>query len=173
MGTRGRIGLALGPDQIISVYCHYDNYIQGTGRILRDKFTTKEQVQELIDGGDMSCLESTQTWDSKPLKRRIIKADGTTELIYMEHPDGSWIMDVEKEVSAPLYYSERGEDAPPKMGDFDDFLSGGSGEEWCYLFTPGDGWQAWKLGWGDSNTTEYDFITEAPLTANLNRIVTV
>ena len=162
MGTRSRIGLVLGSDQIISVYCHYDGYMEHNGRILRDKYTTKEQIQELIDGGDMSCLESNHTWDSKPLKRRIIKADGTTELIYMEHPNGSWIMDVEKEVPSPLYYSERGEDVPPQMSTFDEFISGKCDEEWCYLFTPGEGWQAWKLGWGDTNTVEYDMISEQP-----------
>ena len=163
MGTRSRIGLALGPDQIISVYCHYDGYIQNNGRILRDKYTTKEQVQELIDGGDMSCLESNHTWDSKPLKRRVIHANGETELIYMEHPDGSWIMDIEKEVPAPLYYSERGEDAPPVVSTFDEFCKDTCGEEWCYLFTPGEGWQCWILGWGDTNTLEYDMEKECPI----------
>ena len=162
MGTRSRIGLALSPDQIVSVYCHYDGYIKGNGRILRDKYTTKEQVQELIDGGDMSCLHTLHTWDSAPLKRWIVKADGTKEVIYMEHPDGSWMMNIEKEVPGPLYYSERGEDVPPKMSQLDDFFSGNCNEEWCYLFTPGEGWQCWKLGWGDTNNVEYDMISELP-----------
>jgi|TARA_B100000902_G_C27050231_1_gene783766 hypothetical protein len=163
MGTRSRIGLAVGPDQIISVYCHYDGYIQNNGRILRDKYTTKEQVQELIDGGGMSCLETKQTWDSKPLKRRVIRADGETELIYMEHPDGSWIMDIEKEIPGPMYYTERGEEIEVCMSTFDEFLSDDCGEEWCYLFTPDHGWQCWKLGWGETNTVEYNFDTEEPL----------
>ena len=162
MGTRSRIGLALGPDQIISVYCHYNGYIQHNGRILRDNYSTKQQVQELIDGGDMSCLHTRETWESKPLKQQIIKEDGTTEVKYMEHPNGSWMMDIEKEVLAPMYYSERGEDVPPKLSTFDEFLSDNCGEEWCYLFTPGHGWQYWKLGWGDTNDIEYDGITEEP-----------
>ena len=163
MGTRSRIGLAVGSDQIISVYCHYDGYIRNNGRILCAKYTTKEQVQELIDGGGMSCLESRHTWDSKPLKRRVIRADGDTELIYMEHPDGSWIMDLEKEIPGPMYYTERGEEIEVCMSTFDEFLSDDCGEEWCYLFTPDHGWQCWKLGWGETNTVEYDFNTEEPL----------
>lgn len=173
MGTRSRIGLALGPDQIVSVYCHYDGYIQHNGRKLVEHFNTKSAVEELINGGDMSSLWTLHTWNSEPLKRVIHKADGTTEVIYMEHPDGSWMMKEEKEEPGPQYYSQRGEDCPPRMGDFDDFLSGKCDEEWCYLFTPGSGWQCWKMGWGDTNTQEYDFITEEPLTADLRRIVTV
>ena len=81
MGTRSRIGLRIAPDQIISVYCHYDGYIQNNGRILKEHYKTKEAVQELIDGGGMSSLRTTQTWDSAPLKRQIIKADGTKEVV--------------------------------------------------------------------------------------------
>jgi hypothetical protein len=177
MGTRSRIGLALGPDQIVSVYCHYDGYIQGNGRELVEHFNTKELVEDLINGGDMSSLYTTHMWESAPLKQIIMKKDDDgkeyKEVKYMTDDKNQWVYSPVKESPAPLYYSERGEDAPPKMGDFDDFLSGNSGEEWCYLFTPGSGWQAWKLGWGDTNTAEYDFVTEAPLTANLNRIVTV
>ena len=80
----------------------------------------------------------------------------------MEHPDGSWMMNIEKEVPGPLYYSERGEDVPPKMSQLDDFFSGNCSEEWCYLFTPGEGWKCWKLGWGDTNNVEYDMISELP-----------
>ena len=162
MGTRSRIGLRIAPDQIVSVYCHYDGYIQNNGRILKEHYKTKEQVQELIDGGGMSSLRTTQTWDSAPLKRQIIKADGTKEVVYMEHPDGSWMMDIEKEKPGPQYYTERGEEVEIMVSTFDEFLDDTLGEEWCYLFSPGWGWQCWKLGWGDTNTVEYDMIREEP-----------
>ena len=173
MGTRSRIGLALGPDQIVSVYCHYDGYIEHNGRKLVEHYNTKELVEGLINGGDMSSLYTINMWDSAPLKQTIHHADGTKTVDYMRDADDNWVYSPVKATPSPMYYSERGEDCPPKMGDFDDFLSGNCGEEWCYLFTPGDGWQAWKLGWGDTNTAEYDFVTEAPLTADLARIVTV
>ena len=169
MGTRSRIGLALGPDKIISVYCHYDGYIQSNGRILKQYYTTKEAVGELIDGGGMSCLRTLHTWNSEPLKRKIIKDDGTEEIVYMTHDDGTWMMKEEKETPGPQYYTERGEDVEVLMSTFDEFMSDSCGEEWCYLFTPGDGWQCWKLGYGQPGsefyevTTEYDMITEEPL----------
>ena len=171
MGTRSRIGLALGPDQIVSVYCHYDGYIQHNGRQLVEHYNTKELVEELINGGDMGQLHTTHMWESAPLKQVIMHGD-KREVKYQEDSKGNWIYSPVKAEPAPLYYSERGEDAPPKMGDFDDFLSGNSGEEWCYLFAPGSGWQCWKLGWGDTNTAEYDFITEEPLKFGQGALVT-
>lgn len=154
MGTRSRIGLALGPDQIVSVYCHYDGYIQFTGRKLIDNYLYKEQVEELIDGGDMSIVYTRQTWESGSSLR-----DENGEYICDEHNNIRYKNDREPQ---PLYYSERNEDCPPRMSNFKEFLSGDCGEEWCYLFTPGSGWQAWKLGWGDEKTQEYDFVTEEP-----------
>ena len=74
MGTRSRIGIAIG-DQVVSVYCHYDGYIQHNGRKLVEKFNTPELVHDLINGGDMSSLDSTHTWDSAPLKQIILKTD--------------------------------------------------------------------------------------------------
>ena len=173
MGTRSRIGLALGPDQIISVYCHYDGYIQHNGRQLIDNYLYKEQVEELINGGDMGQLHTTHRWDSVPLKKEIYDSEGNRTVEYITTDNEQWVYSPVKAKPAPLYYSERGEDAPPRMSNFDEFLSGDCGEEWCYLFTPGLGWQCWKLGWGDTNTQEYDFVTEQPLTADLARIVTV
>jgi len=163
MGTRSCIGLALGPDQIVSVYCHYDGYIQGNGRQLLEHFNTKELVETLIDGGDMSSLYSIHMWESAPLKQIIHHADGRQTTDYMRDSDDNWIYSPVKAEPSPMYYSERGEDAPPKMTTFDEFLKDNMGEEWCYLFTPGTGWQCWKLGWGETNTQEYDLVTEEPL----------
>ena len=54
MGTRARIGLRLSDDSILSVYHHWDGYPSWLGRILESHYNTKEKVEELIDGGDMS-----------------------------------------------------------------------------------------------------------------------
>tara|TARA_B100001094_G_C17946453_1_gene678263 strand:+ start:195 stop:716 length:522 start_codon:yes stop_codon:yes gene_type:complete len=163
MGTRSRIGLALGPDQIVSAYCHYDGYIQHNGRKLVEHFNTKELVEKLIDGGDMSSMYTTHTWETRPFRQVIIAEDGTQSVDYPRDSDGNWIYSPLKAEPSPQYYSERGENVPPKMSTFDEFLSDDSGEEWCYLFTPGTGWQCWKLGWGETNTQEYDLVTEEPL----------
>ena len=172
MGTRSRIGLALGPDQIVSVYCHYDGYIQHNGRQLVEHYSTLSSVHELINGGDMSQLYTTHMWESAPLKKYIMNGEDC-EVEYITDDDGNWVFSPVKSKPSALYYSERGEDAPPKFTTFDEFLSGDSGEEWCYLFTPGSGWQCWKLGWGDENTLEYDFITEEPIKEGQGALVTL
>ena len=54
MATRSRIGIELKDGSILSAYHHWDGYPEWLGRILKTHYNTKEQVAELIDGGDMS-----------------------------------------------------------------------------------------------------------------------
>ena len=54
MATRSRIGVELKNGSIVSAYHHWDGYPEWLGRILRTHYNTRQQVTELIDGGDMS-----------------------------------------------------------------------------------------------------------------------
>jgi len=54
MATRGRIGILLSDESVLSVYHHWDSYPEWLGRILRTHYNSKELAAELIDGGDMS-----------------------------------------------------------------------------------------------------------------------
>ena len=63
MATRSRIGLRLAGDAILSVYHHWDGYPQWLGVHLVKNYTTKEQVAELLDGGDISCIYSDSDWN--------------------------------------------------------------------------------------------------------------
>tara|TARA_R100000773_G_C4173291_1_gene86109 strand:+ start:79 stop:582 length:504 start_codon:yes stop_codon:yes gene_type:complete len=155
MGTRSRIGLTIG-DQIISVYCHYDGYIEHNGRILIEHYSNKELLEELINGGDMSSLRSEHFWDSEPLKKVVHHPDGSTKVEYVKDADGDCIYSPVKSEPSPIYYSERGEDAPPKLTSLEEFLSGNCGEEWAYLFTVGKGWRCWEIGWSETPTKEVD-----------------
>ena len=71
MATRSRIGLRLAGDAILSVYHHWDGYPEWLGVTLRDKYTTKEQVAELLDGGDISCIDSDTDWDRKECEPHV------------------------------------------------------------------------------------------------------
>ena len=118
MGTRSRIGLQL-KDQIISVYHHWDGYPEWLGVTLNKKFNTREKVEELIDGGDMSCCDSDNNWDLTV-----------------------------REVSAPTYYSERGEDCPPKISEsITEYLdqTERTDGEYAYLFDNGS-WTCYDIG---------------------------
>lgn len=63
MSTRGRIGILQDDGTIKSVYSHWNNFPEGNGAILVKEYTTKDQVEELINGGDISCLETDTDWE--------------------------------------------------------------------------------------------------------------
>ena len=94
MATRARIGLRLAGDAILSVYHHWDGYPTWLGVHLRQKYTTREQVAELLDGGDISCIDSDTDWNLEKVENYV------------------------------QYYNDRGENTEPRLdlndGDFFD-----------------------------------------------------
>jgi len=116
MGTRSRIGIELKDSSILSVYCHYDGYPSFNGRVLRDHYTTREKVSELIDGGNISALHTNCGWKNETLPE-----------------------------VGPLYYTSRGESLErnkPRVDDsFIDFLD--DCEEFAYIFTDA-GWKCYN-----------------------------
>ena len=114
MSTRSRIGLELPDGSILSAYSHWDGYPEWLGRILRTHYNTKEKVAELIDGGDMSSPWTNERWSNDLLDRH-------------------------KEEYGPQYYSQRGEDCPPRLDkDLCEFLLPDGAEEYHYVFRNGE-----------------------------------
>lgn len=115
MSTRGRIGLELPGGQVVSVYNHYDSYPEWLGKRLQEKYNTREAVKKLLDGGDISSIDSNSSWDNMALDENIV-----------------------------LYYRDRGdEDVDPILHDsVDDYLQATDdvGGEYAYLFTEDRGW---------------------------------
>ena len=115
MGTRSLIGKQLKDGSILGVYCHYDGYPEYNGRMLRDKYNTEEKVNDLIDGGDMSCVYTNAGWNNETLPE-----------------------------SGPLHYTSRGEslesNAPELYSDLNAFLNGAdaSGAEYTYHYADGE-----------------------------------
>ena len=111
MATRSRIGLQLSDGSVLSVYHHWDGYPEWLGRILKTHYNTKEKVAELIDGGDMSCC-----W---------------TQIAHYGESTG--------QEYGPEYYSQRGEDCPPRLDkDLGEYLQ--NNEEYAYVYTQTEGW---------------------------------
>jgi len=122
MATRSRIGIQLADDSVLSVYHHWDGYPAWLGRILRTQYNTKDKVVELIDGGDMSSCWTNAGWKNETLPE-----------------------------TGPLYYSSRGEDAPPRH-DYSvaDYLTQYA-EEYAYLYTKDGEWLCYDTcEWHDS-----------------------
>ena len=109
MATRSRIGIELTDGSILSAYHHWDGYPTWLGRILTTHYNSREQAAELIDGGDMSSCWSDTIWGE-------------------ERTDG--------QKYGPQYYSQRGEDCPPRLDNtLQQYLS--DGEEYAYIFRDG------------------------------------
>ena len=114
MATRSRIGLRLAEDAILSVYHHWDGYPQWLGVFLRQNYRAKDQVAELLDGGDISCINSETDWNLEKVENHV------------------------------QYYNDRGEKTEPRLDlTLEDYLAKGeeyaylfdphSNNEWvCY-----------------------------------------
>jgi hypothetical protein len=139
MGTRSRIGYELPDHSVVSVYCHWDGYVENNGRILVEHYQNRDDVMELIDGGSMSSLRTTHLWETAAVRDE----DGKI----VENPDGSWVMSPTRDAQ-PLYNTERGEEVSVQHTSFDEFVSGNSAEEYSYLYDLNGNWKAYKIGWG-------------------------
>ena len=96
MATRSRIGLQLADGNILSVYHHWDGYPQWLGVTLNEKFNTRENVAELIDGGDISCCDSDSDWNLNKVENHV------------------------------QYYNDRGDNTEPRLdSNFDDYVKNG------------------------------------------------
>jgi len=124
MGTRSRIGIQLSDESILSVYHHWDGYPTWLGKVLNTHYSSKEKVEELIDGGDMSTCWSDSIWGDKL-------------------PEGEY---------APEYYSARGENCPPRLdNDLSEYLK--ESEEYSYIFRDG-AWMCYDMNEFNDNDPE-------------------
>jgi hypothetical protein len=141
MGTRSRIGYELPDHSVVSVYCHWDGYVEHNGRILVQEYLERENVQELIDGGSISSLRTRGTWTTGSALR---DEDGE----YILDENGYMTFENDRDPQ-PLYHTERGEELDIQHTSFDEFVSGNlGGEEYAYLFDLNDNWKAYKMNWG-------------------------
>ena len=130
MATRSRIGIELKDGSILSAYHHWDGYPQWLGRILNTHFNSRQQAADLIDGGDMSSCWNDTVWGK-------------------DRTDG--------QKYGPEYYSQRGEDCPPRYDETkEEFLS--DGEEFSYIFTSA-GWICYDMNQFSDKEPE---LTEIP-----------
>ncbi len=124
MATRSRIGIELSDGSVLSAYHHWDGYPEWLGRILKTHYNSKELAAELIDGGDMSCCWTDERWSNDLLDRH-------------------------KEEYGPQYYSQRGEDCPPRLDkNIVEYLC--QGEEYAYVFRNGE-WVCYNMNQFDGS----------------------
>jgi hypothetical protein len=61
MSTRSRIAIENQDGSVTSIYCHFDGYTDGVGKMLEKWYTTQAKVEALIELGDISSLDMTPT----------------------------------------------------------------------------------------------------------------
>jgi hypothetical protein len=136
MATRSRIGIELSDGSVLSAYHHWDGYPEWLGRILKTHYNSKELAAELIDGGDMSSC-----W---------------TEDRFSVDPTHGWKV----QEYAPQYYSQRGENCPPRLdADLCEYLLPDNSEEFAYVFRNGE-WVCYNMNQFDD--TKLPEIIEIP-----------
>ena len=57
MSTHSIIALEQNNSSIISIYCHFDGYESGVGKILKNDYTELKDIQNLIRLGNLSSLD--------------------------------------------------------------------------------------------------------------------
>jgi hypothetical protein len=130
MATRSRIGIELSDGSVLSAYSHWDGYPSWLGRILNTHYNTKEKAAELIDGGDMSSAWTNAGFNNETVEQ------------------------------GPLYYSQRGEDCPPRLdADLCEFLLPDNSEEYAYVFRSGE-WVCYNMNQFDD--TKLPEVVEIP-----------
>ncbi len=117
MATRARIGLLLGTEHVLSVYHHWDGYPSWLGVFLQQNYTTKDQIAELLDGGDISCIDSDTDWNNEKVDNHV------------------------------QYYNDRGEKTEPRLDlSVEDYIENENSicEEYAYLFVNNE-WKCYDL----------------------------
>ena len=77
MATRSYIGKRFEDNKIHYIYCHWDGYPSHNGVLLTDYYSTDDKVTELINLGDLSCLE--------PNIDKCVRYDGNIRVGDLEH----------------------------------------------------------------------------------------
>jgi hypothetical protein len=135
MATRSRIGIQLKNGSVLSAYHHWDGAPEWLGRILNTHYNAKSLAEELIDGGDMSSCWTNERWSNDLLDRH-------------------------REAYGPQYYSQRGEDCPPRLdADLCEYLLPDGCEEYHYIFRNGE-WVCYDMHQFDN--TKLPEIVEIP-----------
>ena len=120
MGTRSTIAIQNANGTVTGIYCHWDGYTAHNGRILQDCYTTEASVRELISFGDMSSLGESIHPD--PEMEHTFNRSQNGVCVYYGRDRG------EKNVEAKTCANWTA-----LLEDF--------GQEYDYLFVPGQGWE--------------------------------
>lgn len=70
MSTRSNIGILLPDSKVRAVYCHYDGYPSGVGKVLQHHYTSRNKIDRLISLGALSFL-GEKIGESNPFNKAV------------------------------------------------------------------------------------------------------
>jgi hypothetical protein len=125
MATRSRIAIEKEDGKVESIYCHFDGYPKGNGKLLLDFYSDRVKARDLINLGNISYLAPNL------------------------EPQGKHSFNDPEPGTVLAYGRDRGETTVKKYhSSVSDFFNGDI-EEWGYLLTQEGEWLC-KKAYGDS-----------------------
>jgi hypothetical protein len=131
MATRSTIAIRNPNGTVTGVYCHWDGYFAHNGAILRDHYQDESKIRELIGYGHISSL-GPEIGERHPF---------STHNLTEEQKDPRW------KNWTTFYGRDRGENEQESetFGSWNSLLNK-QGQEYNYLFVPGEGWYVENYG---------------------------
>lgn len=139
MATRSAIGYLMPNGKIKATYCHWDGHPEHQLPILKEFYNDIHKVRDLIKPGSMSCLRTTQVWESVPQYNEsgTVVTDENNKTVYFPSRDPQ-----------PLYHHERGDgDTPILSNNIEEALKVwlDHGCQYLYVFRTRKGWEHFDL----------------------------
>ena len=57
MSTRSKIGIENENGRVNAIYCHWDGYPEYNGKVLKEHYSDRNKLQQLLELGDISVLK--------------------------------------------------------------------------------------------------------------------
>lgn len=146
MATRSRIGIVNEDGTVSSIYCHWDGYPGGNGKILLLHYSDRNKVQSLIDLGSISSLrENVLPYD--PYKE--VENERVKSILDRFNPTENHSFENPQPGVTVAYHRDRGEDYDePRVNSSLEEYFASDNEEYGYVFTLDGEWLV-KPGYGE------------------------
>lgn len=125
MGTHCYIAKQVGPDQYRTIYCHLDGYLEEAGAHLAGHYDTEEQVDKLLDLGDIYYLQDKLDPDPSMAHYAPSRQKGVTFAYGRDMDDNRW---------------------PATIKSMEELEENNNWCEFLYIFKPHEGWEFLQYG---------------------------
>jgi hypothetical protein len=87
MSTNSSITVQTADDKFLNIYCHWDGYLEGVGKQLKDNYNTQELAELVVSVGDLSNLGCTMESGETTAYGRDRNEDDTDTQVFTSFKD--------------------------------------------------------------------------------------